>query len=255
VSAAGLRVTVVGCSGSFPGPDAAASCYLVEADGFRALLDLGSGALGALQRHCSFAQVDAVFVSHLHPDHCMDLLALYVARTYDPAGGHQVIPVHAPAGAATQLARAYGRAEPPGLSGCFDFLEWSPAPRQVGPLTVSAARMAHPVPTWGVRVEYRGATLVYSADTGPTAALVDLARDADLALFESSFEQGRDAGAPPDLHLTGEQAGRHASEAGVRRLVLTHLPPWNDPEVSLAAARTTYAGQVEVTRPGATYEL
>jgi ribonuclease BN (tRNA processing enzyme) len=250
-----MRVTVVGCSGSFPGPLGPASCYLVEADGFRALLDLGNGALGSLQRFCTVGEVDAVLVSHLHPDHCMDLLSLYVARTYDPAAGHPVIPVHAPVGAGAHLAQAYGRAEPPGLSGCFDFVEWSAGRRDIGPLAVTVARMAHTVPNWAIRIEHGGATLAYSGDTGPSGALVELARDADLALFESSFEQGRDDAAPPDLHLTGREAGEHATRAGVRRLVLTHLPPWNDPDVSLAAARTSYAGPLEVARPGATYEL
>lgn len=249
-----MRMTVVGCSGSLPGPASAASCYLVEADGYRVLLDLGNGALGPLQQHCSFGEVDAVLLTHLHPDHCMDLLSLYVARTYDPRRTHPVIPVHAPPGAAGHLALAYGRAEPPGLTGCFEFSEWSDGRREVGPFTVSAARMAHPVPAWGLRVERGGRTLAYSGDTGPTPALVEIARDADLALFESSFEQGRDDPAP-DLHLTGQQAGEHATRAGVRRLVLTHLPPWNDPQVSLAAGRSSFDGPVELAEPGAVYEL
>jgi len=250
-----MTVTVVGCSGSVPGPLGPASCYLVEADGFRVLLDLGNGALGPLQRYCAVGDVDAVLVSHLHPDHCMDLLPLYVARTYGPADDKGVIPVHAPAGAATHLAQAYGRAEPPGLTGILDFVDWSPGRRDVGPLSVTVALVAHPVPNWAMRVEHRGATLAYSGDTGPSDALVELARDADLALFESSFEAGRDDGSPPDLHLTGREAGEHATRAGAGRLVLTHLPPWNDPDVSLAAARTSYTGPVEVARPGATYEV
>ena len=69
-----MRLTVVGCSGSFPGPGSPASCYLVEADGFRVLLDLGNGALGALQRHLQARDIDAVLLSHLHADHCIDLL-------------------------------------------------------------------------------------------------------------------------------------------------------------------------------------
>jgi len=120
---------------------------------------------------------------------------------------------------------------------------------------VSAAPMAHPVPAWGIRVEHAGRTLAYSGDTGPCDGLLEIAHDADLALFESSFEQGRDDAAPPDLHLTGGEAGEYASRAGVRRLVLTHMPPWNDPDLSLAAARTAYSGPVELARPGATYEL
>jgi len=250
-----MRLTVIGCSGSMPGPEGPASCYLVEADGFRALLDLGSGALGPLQRHCAVGDVDAVLLSHLHPDHCMDMLPLYVARTYDPHRRYDPIPVHGPAGAAEHLARAYGRTEAPGLAGSFDFRTWSAGTHQVGPLTVTVARTAHPVETWGMRVEHEGSVLAYSGDSGPCDALVDLARAADLALLESSFEVGRDDAAPMALHLTGVQAGEHAARAGVRRLVLTHLPPWNDPDTSRAAATSAYDGPVELARPGATYEL
>jgi ribonuclease BN (tRNA processing enzyme) len=250
-----VKITVVGSSGSLPGPDSPASCYLVEADGFAMVLDLGNGSLGALQRHLGLGELDAVLVSHLHPDHCMDLLPLYVALTYDPRRRYGRLPVHAPDGAAKHLARAYGRAEEPGLAGCFDFLVWSAGAHQVGPFTVTVAQVAHPVETWAMRVEHDGKVLAYSADTGPCEGLVEVATDADLALFESSFEEGRDDAAPPDLHLTGRQAAEHASRAGVRRLVLTHLPPWNQPDTSLSAAKAAFDGRVELARPGATYEL
>ena len=250
-----MRLTIVGCSGSFPGPGSPASCYLVEADGFRVLLDVGNGAVGAMQRHLEVRDIDAVLVSHLHPDHCIDLLALYVARTYDPRRSYRRLPVHVPTGGAAHLARAYGRADEPGLVGTFDFVEWSAGSHRIGPLTVTAARMAHPVETWGMRVEHDGRVLSYSADTGPCDNLVELARDADLALFESSFEADRDTHAPKDLHLTGGQAGEAASLAGARRLVLTHLPPWNDPAVSRQAAEAAFGGPVELAEPGSTYDV
>src|SRR5487761_81872 len=100
-----VRLTVIGCSGSFPGPDSPASCYLVEADGFRLLLDLGNGALGALQRHAPLDGIDAVCLSHLHADHCLDLCSFWVARTYHPEGPRPRIPVYAPAGTAARMAR------------------------------------------------------------------------------------------------------------------------------------------------------
>jgi ribonuclease BN (tRNA processing enzyme) len=250
-----MRVTVVGCSGSFPGPDSPASCYLVEADGYAMAVDLGNGSLGELQRHLPLTELDAVLVSHLHPDHCMDLLPLYVARTYDPVHRYGRLPVYAPTGAGAHLARAYGRAEEPGLAGCFEFLTWAAGDHEIGPFTVTVAPAAHPVETWMMRVEHDGGVLAYSADTGPCDRLVEVARDADLALFESSFEEGRDDAAPPELHLTGRQAGELAHRAGARRLVLTHLPPWNDPDTSLAAAAAVYDGPLGLARPGATYEL
>ena len=80
-----MKLTVVGCSGSFPGPDSPASSYLLEEEGYRAVLDLGNGALGALQRYASLDAVDAVLVSHLHVDHVIDLCSYYVARRYRPA--------------------------------------------------------------------------------------------------------------------------------------------------------------------------
>jgi ribonuclease BN (tRNA processing enzyme) len=251
-----MKLTVVGSSGSFPGPDASSSCYLLQADGFCLVVDIGNGSTGQLQRYVRVDEIDAVLISHLHPDHCIDLLPLYVARTYDPKGKHPSIPVHAPAGAADHLTRAYGPSDTHRLDGCFDFVEWSAGASQVGPFTVTVAQVSHPVETWGMRIEHGGSVLAYSADTGPCAALVELSRDADLALYESSFEAGRDDKAPADLHMTGGQAGEQATAAGAKRLVLTHLPPWNDPEVSRAAARASFAaGQVDVARPGATYEL
>ena len=251
-----MRLTVVGSSGSFPGPESSSSCYLLQADGFSLVVDLGSGSAGHLQRHVRVDEIGAVLISHLHADHCMDLLPLYVARTYDPTGKHAALPVHAPTGAAEHLVRAYGRTDPHRLDDCFDFAEWSAGTHQVGPFAVTVAQVAHPIETWGMRIEHGGSVVAYSADTGPCDALVELSRGADIALYESSFESGRDDGAPGDLHMTGGQAGEQATAAGAKRLLLTHLPPWNDPEVSLAAGRASFGGgPVEVVRPGATYEL
>ncbi|MGH3405816.1 MAG: MBL fold metallo-hydrolase, partial [Streptosporangiaceae bacterium] len=90
-----MQLTIVGCAGSFPGPDSAASCYLIEADGFRLVMDLGSGGLGPLQRYCGLDEVDAVCLSHLHGDHCLDMCGYSVARTYHPDGRRPRLPVYA----------------------------------------------------------------------------------------------------------------------------------------------------------------
>src|SRR5579862_4913036 len=101
-----MDLTIVGCSGSFPGPDSPASCYLVEAEGFRLLVDLGNGALGPLQRYAGLDQIYAICLSHLHADHCLDMCAYQVFRTYRPEGPLPPIPVYGPAGAAPRLDRA-----------------------------------------------------------------------------------------------------------------------------------------------------
>ena len=252
-----MRLTVIGCSGSFPGPDSPASCYLVEApyaDGtFRVLLDLGNGSLGPLQRHAPLDGIDAVVISHLHADHCLDLCSFYVARRYLPAGPLARIPVHGPAGTADRMARAYDLDPDPGMHAEFAFADMQPGPFAVGPFTLRTARVNHPVEAYAVRVEHAGRSLVYSGDTGPSQALIELARGADLLLCEASFHEGRDT--VPDLHLNGREAAEHATRAGASRLLLTHLPPWNDPARSLAEAAPAFTGPLDLARAGAVLEV
>jgi ribonuclease BN (tRNA processing enzyme) len=254
-----MRLTVIGCSGSFPGPDSPASCYLVEAEGFRLLIDLGSGALGAVARYVSPDDIDAVCLSHLHADHCLDVCSLQVARTYHPGGRRPPIPVYGPDHTALRLGLAL--AAEPGRNGAdpaaeigeaFTFETLSPGTIQIGPLRVTAALMNHPVQTFGFRVEHDGHSFAYSADTGETSALADLARGADVLLCEASFTEPA-AGSPPlpqGLHLTARQAGEHAARAGAGELVLTHLVPWNDASLSLEQASPAFGGPVSLARSG-----
>jgi ribonuclease BN (tRNA processing enzyme) len=248
-----MDLTVVGCSGSFPSADSPCSSYLVQADGFRLVVDLGNGALGALQRYCGLYEVDAVLLSHLHADHCVDMCAYYVARNYRVGGCPDPLPVHGPHGTAERLARAYDMDEHPGMKQVFDFITLEEGTFQVGPLSITAARVAHPVEAYAFRIEHNGRSLVYTGDTGPCDQLVDLARGADLLLSEAAFTHGKED--IPDLHLNGRQAGEHAARAGVGRLVLTHIPPWTDPEQNRADAAAAYDGPVELAHPGAVYRL
>lgn len=246
-----MRVTVVGCSGSFPGPDSPASCYLVEHDDTAILLDLGNGALGSLQRHIALDRIDAVLLTHLHADHCLDLTGYYVYRRYHPEGPRPSIPVYGPQGTAEILAHAYDLPVDPGMTREFDFQPLA-LQMQIGPFTVTTARVRHPVEAYGLHVTAAGQSVVYSGDTGPTPALRELARDANLALFEASFLDG---GEQPDVHMTARQAGEMACDAGVQRLVLTHLVPWNDAGVTLAQAQEAFSGPIELARSGAVFDL
>jgi ribonuclease BN (tRNA processing enzyme) len=255
-----MRLTVVGCSGSFPGPESAASCYLVEAqasDGriWRILLDLGSGALGPLQRYTTPYDVDAVLLSHLHPDHCLDLTGLYVALKYRPGGAAPAVAVYGPTGTAVRLARAYDGLPDTGMSAELDVHTWTDgSPVALGPFTVTPYAVNHPIEAYGLRVVADGAVLAYTGDTDSTPNLTPLCRDADLVLADSAFVEGRDE--TRGVHLTARRAGQAVTDAGgVRRLVLTHMPPWNDPEAARRDAAETWTGPLDVARPGATYEL
>jgi ribonuclease BN (tRNA processing enzyme) len=248
-----VRLTVIGCSGSFPGPDSPASCYLIEEQGFRLLLDLGTGALGAVQRYASLYEIDAVCLSHLHPDHCLDMTGYWVARTYAPDSPYPRIPVYGPPGTARRLARAQGVGGDEEMTGAFDFRDLRPGPLEIGPLRLTLAHMNHPVETFGFRFEAGGAVLAYSADTGVSPDLVSLARDASVLLSEASFLEG--PGLPEGLHLTARQAGEHATRAGAAHLLLTHLVPWNDRDRSREEAAAAFGGQLTLATSGLVVEL
>lgn len=245
-----MRLTVVGCSGTLPGPADPCSAYLFEQEGFRLLVDVGNGAVGVLQRHVGLFDVDAVLVTHLHPDHYVDLVPYGYARRYHPSGPAPTLPVYGPAGTAEAMA-VVGNAE--ALAAAYDVRRLTGAPVEIGPFGVRTARVNHPVETYAVRLAVADRSLVYSADTGQTGALVELARETDLFLCEASFPDG--AANPPDLHLTGGQAGRYAAAAGVGRLVLTHLPPWGDRQGTLDAAGAAYDGPVELAGSGVWYDI
>ncbi|MFE9254786.1 MBL fold metallo-hydrolase [Streptomyces sp. NPDC006879] len=250
-----MKLTVVGCSGSFPSAESACSSYLVEADGFRLLLDMGNGALGELQRHIGLYDLDAIFLSHLHADHCIDMCAYFVARYYRHEGGRcGPIPVYGPEGTERRMVTAYEDVpDEQAMREVFDFRTLKSAAFEIGPFQVRTERVRHPVEAYGIRIEHGGSVLTYSGDTGPCAALDELAADADLFLCEASFTHGKED--IPALHLNGREAGQVASAAGARRLVLTHIPPWTDAALNLAHAAEVYGGPAELARAGAVYEL
>jgi ribonuclease BN (tRNA processing enzyme) len=250
-----MKLTVVGCSGSFPSAESACSSYLVEADGFRLLLDMGNGALGELQRHCGLYDLDAILLSHLHADHCIDMCAYFVARYYrHEAGPAQAIPVYGPEGTERRLITAYGDVpDEKCMSEVFDFRTLEPGSFRVGPFSVTTDRVSHPVEAFAFRIEHGGKSLTYSGDTGPSEALLGLAEGVDLLLCEASFTDGKED--LPALHLNGREAGEHADRAGAGRLVLTHIPPWTDAAVNLADAGAVFGGPVALAFPGAIYEV
>lgn len=262
-----LSLTVVGCSGSIPGPLSPASCYLLQARDDRGrlwavVLDLGGGALGQLRRFVDPLDLDAVLLSHLHPDHCLDVTGLYVEHRHRPprvAGdepaGRPRIPVHAPDGAAERLGRAYGVEETADVTDVFDVAPLRDRLAiEVGPIRITPVAVRHPVPAFGFRAEVGEVVLAYTGDTDDCPALDDLMAGADLVLADCAFVDGRDE--QDGVHLSGSRAGRAATRAGgVGTLLLTHLPPWNDPQVCREQAQETWTGPLELAAAGHTWTL
>ncbi|MBP2476745.1 ribonuclease BN (tRNA processing enzyme) [Crossiella equi] len=257
-----MLLTVLGCSGSIPAADSPASGYLVEADGFRVLLDLGNGVLGALQKHGDPFGIDALVLSHLHPDHCADFASLTVLRRYHPRPPYDTrarrLPVYAPGEAPTRLAAAYAPSEQErletDLSDVYEFHPLTPGTIHLGPFELTSELVAHPCEAYGFRLTAGGRTLAFTGDSGPCEALRKLADTADLLLAEACWTHDP-AAHPPDLHLSGLEAGQLAAACGVRRLVVTHVPPWADREEMAREAGTAFGGDVELARPGAVYQV
>ena len=249
-----MRLTIVGCAGTFPGPQAACSSYLLEEDGFRLLVDVGNGSTGVLQRSIGLLDIDAVIISHLHGDHYLDLVTYTYARRYHPAGMPPPLPVYGPSHLEEQLKSAFGRPVPELMHEVFDFRPVERAGRlSAGPFELDLAPVNHPVETYGMRISAGGRTLTYSADTAGCDELVKLAGGADLFLCEASYQHGDDN--PPDIHLTGREAAEHATRADVGRLLLTHLVPWGDRDRTLAEAHEGYAGDITVASTGAVFDV
>jgi ribonuclease BN (tRNA processing enzyme) len=246
-----VRLTVIGCAGSAPGPTSPASCYLVEHDGFRLLLDLGNGSFGSLLALADPAAVDAVYLSHLHADHCLDVAPFIVWHRYSGRPDRPVVPLFAPVGADRRLALAYDSGGGP-IEDVFDAIAVGPGEWTLGPFEVATARTAHPIECYAVRLTAGGRSLVYTGDTGPSEAVVTLARGADVLLAEAAHPEV--PGLPPALHLTGRQAGEHAAAAGVGRLLVTHVPAWVDAEAQLAAAQEAFPA-AELARHAAVYDI
>ncbi|MDQ3145608.1 MAG: MBL fold metallo-hydrolase, partial [Actinomycetota bacterium] len=204
-----MKLTVLGCSGSYPGPGAACSGYLMQGGGVAVWVDAGSGTLANLQRHVDLDELDAVVLSHAHPDHWTDLLSfqVYVSHIRPRTG----VPVFSPAEVRRLTGEIHGDPAP--------HLEWQVvadgSTARVGGLSFTFSRTDHPVETLAMRIDAAdGSSLGYSADTGPGWSLSALGPDLDLALCEATLAPER-AGAIQ--HLTAAQAGESARAAGARR--------------------------------------
>jgi ribonuclease BN (tRNA processing enzyme) len=256
-----VLLTVLGCSGSLPGPNAAASGYLVEAGDDVLAVDFGNGILAALQAARDPFQLDALLFSHLHPDHCADFSALAVLRRYHPAPPRDPrlhrLPVYGPSNSAVRFAHAYApdedEAERTDFSDIFAFHTFDTRPTRIAAFTVTPAVVDHPCEAYGMRIERDGRSLCYTGDSGPCEALVRLADNADTLLAEASWTDAPNR--PLNLHMSGKQAGELAAKAGVRRLVVTHVPPWTDRNAVLAEAQRAFSGEVVLAEAGAEYQI
>jgi ribonuclease BN (tRNA processing enzyme) len=243
-----MRLTVLGGCGAWPGAGQACSGYLVEHGRFRLLIDPGYATLPRLLLTVADAtEVDAVLVSHGHPDHCADLNPLLRARVFRDDPALVPLPVYAPAGA---LGPVLALDRPGALDDAIALREFTPGDRlTVGPFGVRSWPLPHFMPNAGLRLEAGGRSLAYTGDTGPSPLLTELADGADVYLAEATYPWR----VPPDSERylsSGRLAGAVAREAGVGRLLLTHLQPGTEPAEAVRAAAGSFPGEIAVASAG-----
>jgi len=242
-----VKLTVLGCSGSYAPAGGACSGYLVQGGGVTVWLDAGPGTLANLQEHVDLDDLDGILITHAHPDHWVDLLPFHnVVRYIRKRSG---LPVWSPAKVLELTEAVNGE--------ITHALDWTVidarAHVELGGLRFSFSRTDHPPETLAVRIdEVAGPTLAYSADTGPDWALTDLGDGFDAALLEASMPVAMEGSVQ---HLSGRQAGALARAAGVRRLLLTHIQPGVDADQQRTDAGSAFAGPVEVVAIHQTYDI
>jgi len=232
------QVTVLGSCGAFPEPGRACSGFAVDWDGYGLVLDLGYATLPRLLAQWPDGAVDAVAITHEHPDHCVDLHGLFRIRLYGGPGGPRV-PLYCPPGV---LDRLEGLEPDVDLTAVFD-VHPLPGTYRVGPFELAGLPLPHFVPNAGIRVQTGEIALAYSGDTGPDPLLAELGRDTDLFILEATDRDG-EARRPARNLMTSAEAGYWARRAGARRLLLTHFWPGNDRAASVAAASAEFGADV-----------
>jgi len=246
---AALRLTVLGASPAVPNPGRACSSYLVEAGNDRIVLDLGTGAFANLRCHLSYTAVSAVAISHMHPDHFIDVVPYRYALKYGDERRTAPLPLLLPPGGEGLLRTMVAAFEREGSSGdfldeSFDVETYDPATaHRLGNLEVRFARARHYIPAYAMRVTHEGRSLVFSADTAPSPDVVALARGSDVLLCEATLEPGS-VEVGERGHSTPAEAAAMAREADVKRLVLTHYPQHVDAEAIRADAARVFAGEI-----------
>ncbi|MEU6372808.1 MBL fold metallo-hydrolase [Streptomyces sp. NPDC046909] len=245
-----MRLTVLGGCGAWPTADQACSGYVVEHEGFRLLIDPGYATLPRLLAHSTVDSVDAVLVSHGHPDHCADLNPLLRARGLSDVPP-PALPLHAPHGA---LDAVLALDKPSMLAAAYLLHEFSPGDRfEIGPFTVGTRLLPHFVPNAGLRISTPEAVLMYTGDTGPSEDIPRLAEGADLFLSEATYVHEVPSPGDAPYLLTARLAGRYAQQAGAARLLLTHLWPGTDPAAALEAA--AFPGPALIAAPDLVIDL
>jgi ribonuclease BN (tRNA processing enzyme) len=248
-----MRLTVLGAGPAYTDrQDASGAAYLVTDGVTSLLLDLGHGSFARLFPHIDPAALDAVVVTHLHPDHFIDLVPMrhYLRYEFEPPRRVRVI---GPADLDRRLDALH--AEPGFTAEALDTERLGETVRSIGTLTLESRLVTHTDESYAVRVsaEGGGPGLVYSGDCGRAADLTPLVRAGDTLLVEAAF--GADPVPPGVLHLDGPAVGQLAADTRAGRVLLTHLLSGHDPDAAVESVTAIYHGSVSFVWPGTRLDI
>ena len=246
-----MRLRVVGSSGTYPTANNPASGYLIENRETRVWCDAGPGTFAALPVHPDL--VDAVFISHRHPDHCSDIFAAYHGWTFRPEPRHQ-IPLYASQDVLDRLLGFVAKAGGQKFHETFNLQTVGDGDSvSIGDVEVDFFEVSHSVPALGTMWTGDGRRLFYTGDTGPGDWETNV-EGAHTLLSEAAIGGVR---TDDDLihHLNAFEAGSIARSAGVDQLVVTHVPPYLDLAAAVAEAESTFGKVVVAAAPGATIRI
>ena len=254
-----MRLTVVGKSPAWEDVGGACSCYLVEGEDFRLLIDCGNGAFARLRARIDYTEIDAVLLTHLHADHFLDLVPFAYALTHGPAAGERPPPpLLCPPGSAETFRRivgAWGSEEL--IESAFDLREYEPgSSHDLNGLRFNLHEVPHFALTHAVElIGSSGGRIVFGADCRINDELTAAARGADVLLAESTLAAPDPAPLSERGHMSAAEAGQLAADAGVGRLVLTHISDELDEAAAIEAASKAFDGSVEVAREGSSWAI
>ncbi|MFP7168759.1 MBL fold metallo-hydrolase [Terribacillus sp. 7520-G] len=242
-----MKLTVIGFWGAYPGRESASSCYVVEKDGYSLLLDCGSGALSRMPAFVDPKDLNAVVVSHYHPDHVADIGALqHVWQVQNSLRGTEdVLPI-------------YGHEEDEAgfksLSHKFtEGIAYQPDEiLSIGPFAITFMKTKHPVPCYGMRISDGVSDIVYTADSSYLEEWAEFSKGADLLITDCNFYQHQDGEAAG--HMNSLQVGGIAEQAGVKTLFLSHLPHFGEHRQLLEEASSVFSGEVKLAYEGLEWE-
>ncbi len=244
-----MKITVIGFWGGYPAKNEASSGYLLEYGDYRILLDCGSGVLSELQNHIQPEELDAVVLSHYHPDHVADVGVLQHALLIQQllSGKKKTVPIYGHSLDEFEFNKLTYKEITKGIA-------YSPdQPIQIGPFTFRFMQTKHPVTCYAMRIEVDGHVLVYTGDSAYMEELVDFSKNATILLCESNFYSnmnGAQAG-----HMTAHEAGVIANKANVQLLILTHLPHYGEHQQLVKEASAVFTREIALARSRLEFQL